>query len=195
MKYLFPKMEFIIWHGERDGQCLSAGRQCARNVISQTPGITRFAASRITNDVESAFKLFITEDIFKIILEMTNKEANRVTGRDVCNMNELKAFYGLRILAGLYKSRHESLRSLWDDSYGRPIFRATMSLKNFLQISKYVRFDDKTTRNPRRRHDMLAALRDIWDKFVERHPLMFNISSTITIDEMLVPFRGRCPFR
>ncbi|XP_068227725.1 piggyBac transposable element-derived protein 4-like [Palaemon carinicauda] len=124
-----------------------------------------------------------------------NTEANRVLGSgDIISLENLRAFYGLRLLVGIYKSHGESLGSLWDDTYRRPIFRATMSLETFMKYSTFLRFDDKETRARRRSTDKLAPIRDIWNIWVERLPLMYNIS-TVTVDEQLVPFRGKCPFR
>ncbi|XP_068212619.1 piggyBac transposable element-derived protein 4-like [Palaemon carinicauda] len=127
---------------------------------------------------------------------MTKKEANRILGSgDIISLENLSAYYGLRLLAGVYKSHGESLRSLWDDIYGRPIFRATMSLETFMKYSGFIRFHDKETRARRRSADKLAPIRDIWNIWVERLPLMYNISSTVTINEQLLPFRGKYPLR
>ncbi|KAJ8409433.1 hypothetical protein AAFF_G00228340 [Aldrovandia affinis] len=42
--------------------------------------------------------------------------------------------------------------------------------------------------------DKLAAIWDIWDKWLERLPLMYNPGPEVTVEERLVPFRGHCPF-
>lgn len=44
---------------------------------------------------------------------------------------EVKAFIGLLIPACVYKSNQEHLDELWCVKTGRPMFRATMSLKRF----------------------------------------------------------------
>ncbi len=79
--------------------------------------------------------------------------------------------------------------------WGGAIFRATMPLKMFHKLSGVVRFDDKTTRHVRRQTDKLAPIRDIWEKWVERLPLMYNPDLNVTVDECLVAFRGRCSFK
>ncbi len=99
------------------------------------------------------------------------------------------------ILAGLFKSQHESVRSLCDKETGRPIFAATMSEKRFLQINLALRFDDRLSRPDRHRRDKLAPIRDLWGRWSCRLPRMFNPGRDICIDEQLVPFRGRCSFR
>lgn len=100
----------------------------------------------------------------------------------------------LLILAGVYRSRNESTRSLWAEKSGRDIFRATMSHKRFQQISRALRFDDKLSR-PRRRRDKLSAIRKVWDLWTHRLELLFSPDRDICVDEQLVLFRGRCNFK
>lgn len=114
--------------------------------------------------------------------------------RDV-DWTDIEAYIGLLLLAGVYRSNNEALSSLWEAETGRAIFRAVMSLRRFRTLSKVIRFDDRATRPARRESDKLAPIRDVWNLWVERLPLMFNPGQDITVDECLVPFRGRCPFK
>ena len=70
-------------------------------------------------------------------------------------------------------------------------FRATMSLQTFKMISRVLRFDNRDTRA---RSDKPAPIRDVWDRWVQILPLMFNPGPEVTEDERLVPFWGKCPF-
>lgn len=108
---------------------------------------------------------------------------------------DIQAYIGLLILAGVYKSRNESTRSLWDVENGRSIFRATMSHCEFKLLNSTMRFDDRMTRPARYMHDKLAAFRTIWEKWTHRLPLLFNPGQDVCVDEKLVPFKGRCRFR
>ncbi|GBP62620.1 PiggyBac transposable element-derived protein 4 [Eumeta japonica] len=47
----------------------------------------------------------------------------------------------------------------------------------------------------RRESDRLAPIRDVWEKFIENCKKWYKPGSYITVDEQLVGFRGRCPFR
>ena len=171
-------------------------RMSAENIIKTVPGPTRMAVTRVT-DIKSAFELVMPNSIQKIILEMTNLEGRRVFGEKWKELDKthLDAYLGLLILAGVYKSKDESTASLWGAETGRAIFRATMSLETFHIFSRVIRFDNRETRAGRRERDKLAAVRTVWDKWVEQLPLLYNPGPNITVDERLVAFRGRCPFR
>ncbi|XP_021162792.2 piggyBac transposable element-derived protein 3 isoform X1 [Fundulus heteroclitus] len=174
----------------------SRGRPSSANVIKMTPGPTRFAITRI-DEIHSAFQLFISPPIERIILEMTNLEGRRVFQDKwkPLDRTDLNAYIGVLLLAGVYRSKGEATASLWNEETGRPIFRATMSLETFHMISRVIRFDNRDTRAGRRERDKLAAIRDVWDKWVEILPLLYNPGPYVSVDERLVPFRGRCPFR
>lgn len=99
------------------------------------------------------------------------------------------------LLAGVFRSHGEALESLWDDSKGRPIFRSTMTLRRFQNISRVLRFDKKSDRNERRARDKLAPIRDVWNRWECNIQKMYNPGEFTTVDEQLVTFRGRCPFK
>lgn len=99
----------------------------------------------------STFRMFITPEIEKIILDTTNLQGSRTYGDGWKGMDEtnLRAYVGLLILAGVYRSRGEAAASLWDAENGRAVFRGTMQLKVFYVYSKLLRFDDRETRQAR----------------------------------------------
>ncbi|XP_039633663.1 piggyBac transposable element-derived protein 4-like [Perca fluviatilis] len=159
-------------------------------------GPTAYARSRI-DDIKSTFDLFLPKPIEDVVLNMTNKEGQRVYGNKWRKMDhmDLQAYVGMLILAGVYRSSKEATSSLWHAESGRAIFRATMTLKMFHKISRVIRFDDKDTRDNRSARDKLAPIRNVWDKWVSLLPLMYDPGADVTVDERLVPFRGRCPFK
>ncbi|CAD7076630.1 unnamed protein product [Hermetia illucens] len=169
-------------------------RSNASFALHETPGRTLLASSRCT-DILSSFLLFM-EPIEKTIVEMTNLYGSRKYKElwlpvDIAS---LRAYYGLLILAGVYRSHGQCINELWDDQTGPPIFRATMTLKKFKLINECIRFDDKEQRKGIRSRDKLAPIRNVYDKWVNRLKMCYTVGKNVTVDEQLVPFRGRCPF-
>lgn len=58
-----------------------------------------------------------------------------------------------------------------------------------------LRFDDSDTREDRKKLDKLAPIREMFDGFIDWSKNYYNLSSNVTIDEMLESFRGPCSFR
>ncbi|XP_019220611.1 piggyBac transposable element-derived protein 3 [Oreochromis niloticus] len=160
-----------------------------------TPGPTLYAVARIST-LRSAFDLFVTEEILQLLCTHTNLHGRRKCEdwRDVDDV-EMRAYIGILILAGVYRSRREASRGLWADKTGRAIFRATMPLYRYAQISANIRFENKLTLPGRFRNDKLAAFRVLWEKWVARLHLLFNPGVDVCVDEQLVGFKGRCGFR
>ncbi|KAK7120985.1 hypothetical protein R3I94_020837 [Phoxinus phoxinus] len=184
----------ILWTSTTPSE--RRGRLPTHRVIKMTPGPTRFACSN-AKDIISTFELFFPDPIKKIMIEMSNLEGKRVFGKAWKSLDwtDLQAYFGLLILAGVYRSHHEALGSLWHGVSGRAIFRATMPLKTFSIMSRIFCFYKKVAESGRKKDDKLAPIRDIWEKWVQRLPLLYNPGPSITVDECLVPFRGRCPFK
>lgn len=86
------------------------------------------------------------------VCEESNLTINAISAQ------ELDAYIGLLLLAGVFRSAGESLCGLWDDKDGRSIFRATMSLKRFYVINRFLTFDDKESRANRRRYDKQISI-------------------------------------
>ncbi|KAI5100230.1 dual specificity protein phosphatase 26 isoform X1, partial [Silurus meridionalis] len=159
---------------------------------SVIPGPTGYATSSVTN-VESAFDLFFTEEMIDLVVRMTNLNGQRtVKNWTAVDSTDFRAYMGLLILAGVYRSRGESKRSLWNCHSGRPIFRATMSFNRFCEINGSLCFDDELQTPARLRDDKLAPIRSLWDMWTQRLPLLFTPGRDVTVDEQLVSFKGRC---
>ena len=115
--------------------------------------------------------------------------------RDTDNV-EMNAFLGLLLFAGTYHSNRMNLDDLWEtDGTGIDVFRLTMSLHRFRFLLCCIRCDDKATRASRKLLDNLSPIRDLFKTFFQNCLRNYSPSEFVTIDEMLVAFRGRCPFR
>lgn len=155
-------------------------------------GPTTHAAAQISDPL-SAFLIFI-EPIEETIVQMTNLQGVRVYKEkwEKVDLITMRAYYGLLLLAGVYRSNGESLLELWNIRKGRPIFSACMSLDRFKTINRCIRFDDKEERQ--RGRDKLAPIRNVFEKWVAGVKKMYIPGDFLTVDEQLLPFRGRSPF-
>lgn len=182
-------------------------RRRIRNIVTEVPGLTRYSAAATT--ILDTFNLFVTKEMKEKICLHTNEEASRVYNayneEHPDNKNiwmplaevELNAFIGILISAGALRCSKENTTEMWttDESIRRAIFTASMSRDRFVSIRTFLRFDDKITREERRATDKLAGIRELWDDFVETCKKSYIPRDTITVDEQLVGFRGKCPFR
>lgn len=185
--------------------CKSRSRTRTNNLIIHLPGPKGRAKNIDKNDITAVWKLFLTDNMLETILLHTNvKIRNRYEQFQVprpsytaeLDMIELNAFLGLLYLSGVMKSNHEDISALFaNDGTGRDVFRATMSVTRFLFILSCLRFDDALTRDQRKEHNKLAAIQECWNIFIANCESLYTPGEYLTIDEMLVPFRGRCSFK
>ena len=170
------------------------GRVPASNVIRQRPGLTGYAAQRITEDIVSSFNILFDHSMIETLITETNRQGQRKKG-DAWNSidsNEMNAYLGICILRGVYRSSNEPVRDLWNKHAGRKIFGETMSINRFEEIRAMLRFDNRLTRSSRIQRDKLAAVRLLIDGFISNAKLCYVHNDCVTIDEQLYPFKGRC---
>lgn len=176
-------------------------RSRSHNLIRKLPGVVGAAKSART-PLECWSCLF-SDDILNIIVQYTNQYIESIKPsfqreRDArpIDVIELRAFIGLLILAGVHRSNRQCLEDLWgSDGDGIEKFRLVMNLKRFKFIVRCLRFDDRVTREERRQTDKIAAVRQIFEKFVGNCQKYYSLGENVTIDEKLEGFRGRCNFR
>lgn len=171
------------------------------NIIRRLPG-PKNAAKNAKTPLE-CFELMIDDELLEIIVTCTNvyieNKVDRLSrqrdGRQT-DKQEMKAFFGLLLLAGAMRSGHQNLEEMWaKDGFGIEVFYCTMSLRRFQFLLQSIRFDSIIDRQARRALDKLAAFRNVFDLFIRNCVDNYVPSSFTTIDEQLVAFRGRCPFR
>lgn len=181
----------------------TTGRTRSHNIIVHLPGLKGAARNCVEKTPYSFWNLLIDDDIINIIVECTNEKiselsfsyGNTASFVEHTNFLEIKALFGLLYLTSVFKSNHEDVEGLFaNDGTGRDIFRATMSVKRFLFLLAALRFDSVATRNERL-NDKLRYISEVFNRFIENCKKCYIPGDCLTVDEMLVGFRGRCSFR
>lgn len=169
-----------------------------KNIVKILPGPRRVVRDSVS-PADVFLKLIDVNMIDEILLHTNSKIEKLRTRysrpRDCTDLTreELLATIGILIQIGLKKGRVVNVEELWaKDGTGMMLLRAAMSYRRFLLILRSLRFDDSTNRQERRKLDKLAAIRYIFDRFVQNIRKCYSMSELVTIDEMLHPFRGRC---
>lgn len=188
---LLSKDGKFMWKSELQASC---GRSKSENV-KLTLGPTRCASFKLQTNTLHSFFPFSNSEYHTKHRKIEGKEMFDDSWKNLNNV-DLEAFIGLLLLSGVYKSRNESTESKWDATMGRNDFRATMPLENITMISSFLRFDDRKAQPRRREIEKFAAIREVWDKWVELLPMFYNPEMYVTVNEQqLFAFRGKCPFR
>lgn len=148
------------------------------------------------------FELFITDEIIQELVQWTNVEISKkitdsMTSATFADTNptKIKAFIGILTLSAAMKDNHLSTVELFDSSFTGSRYVAVMSRDRFDFILRCLRMDDKTLRPARRQQDPFIPVRKVWDLFIAQCKMNYSPGSNVTIDEQLLGFRGRCPFR
>lgn len=180
---------------------LKSVRTKPHNLITHLPGVKGNA--RVAKTAVDCWNNLFTEEMLAMIVEYTNQYIDSIRSkfsreRDVkyTDLIEIKAFIGLLYLAGAYRGNRQNLEELWGkEGDGIEKFGLVMNIKRFKTLMRCLRFDDRKTREDRKKIDRLAPIRDIFLKFVKNCQESYIPGENVTIDEMLPGFRGNCPFR
>nr|CAI5831227.1 unnamed protein product [Callosobruchus analis] len=177
------------------------GRLQSKNLVVHLPGI-KGKAKDATNILEF-WNVLLDDEILSVIVTHTNQEivrktqniANLQSYQDPTTIVEIKALIGLLYKAGVKRNSGLNVFELWSLRDGESIFRMTMPLNRFKFLISALRLDDKSTRDTRKKQDKLAAIREVWDEFIKNCTNSYTPYEYCTVDEQLMGFRGKCPFR
>ena len=137
----------------------------SKRVINQVkfsgkPGPTSFATRRIDSTALSAFNCIIEKSIVDSIVNSTNAEAERSNDSFRLNFEILYLFIGVLLCRGVF-CKSVAVRDLWSKLYGLPIIAELMSKQKFCKIMRFMRFEDRKTRQTRRSSDKFCLIRKI----------------------------------
>jgi len=154
---------------------------------------------RVLDSPSDSVHLYLDDEFCYMLLKFTNEELNRRREAKIIadthynrdfDLIGLKAAVGLLILIGVMSGKRESLEQMWSEGTGRPKLRSTMLLKRFKTFLGTGRVDDKSTRSARQQNDKLAAIREMFNSFVDKCHTLYEPLLFVCIDETLVSFRG-----
>lgn len=175
-------------------------RDPSMNAVQTSKGSTRECKS--IYDPISCFNMFFTDLIISEIVQWTNVEIslnckNGMTSATFVDTNayEIRALIGLLALSAALKDSHLSTDDLFNTIYSGTQYTAIMSRDRFDFLMRCLRMDDKTLRTALQPNDAFLPVRNIWELFIKQCQTSYIPGSHTTIDEHLLGFRGRCPFK
>ena len=178
------------------------GRTRSHNILTQASGPTG-AARRPRMTFQEAFNCIFDDTMIELVVLYTNEyiallqpQFAQSSHCRFTNRVEIQAYIGCLYITGVLRSNHLSFEDIWAfDGTGCDLIRAIMSCQRFLFLSRVLRFDSRADRARRRETDKMTAIRDLLEKFVANCKSSYSPSDVLTIDESVLPFRGRCSFR
>ena len=188
------KKDNIVW--SNTPVCDARGREPARNIIS-----TEAKAVTTVDNYADAFFQFFDNYVWRSTVEHTNQyiqilNVKRPEPARLTDVDELKALVGLLLICAQDKSEHCDVDYLWyDDEMCRPILKLVMSAHRFRFLLRVLRFDNRTTREYRKKLDCFYPIRDLAEHVNKNFAERFVPTEAVVIDEMLWKYRGKVHFR
>ena len=193
----------VEWDAVRENNQRNSGRLLKRNIFQNKPGPRN--ATRFVADPKESFSLFIPDSLIDSVLKLTNNristfhkqfpELAQVAANRLIDLDELKAYFGILYLRAALKQNLRDSYSIWYHESSCSIFPVTMSLNRFSFITRFLQFDDRSTREERKKYDNFACFRDFFQKVNENNAKARYPSPCLAIDETLYPYRGLINFK
>ncbi|XP_039481962.1 piggyBac transposable element-derived protein 4-like [Drosophila santomea] len=176
------------------------GKVSAINIVQTARGPTR--ACKLLLEPLSCFNLFFTDAIILELVTWTNTEIGlnrksnmtKATFGDT-NIHEIRALIGILVLTAALKDNHLTTDEIFNSNFSGTRYCSTMSRDRFNFLIRCLRMDDKSLRPSLQIADRFMPVRKVWDMFIEQCKTSYTPGSHTTIDEQLLGFRGRCPFK
>ena len=168
-------------------------RNCER--FSANPGVKpSYARSMV--EIESSFKQFITPEMLEAVVLHTNKYALSICPKfELTDVHELCRFIGCLIYCGVFKAKREYHKDMWSQDHGRSALKKCFSRDRFCNLMRFIRFDDVLDRHKSERRGRLDPIDQFFKHFIANSQSIYVSDFSLTIDEMMIPFRGRCIFK
>lgn len=169
---------------------------------SRVPGMNIEMREQIT--ALQMLNQFLSKDFWNIIVTESNRYASQ-TIRDVTrelkqleeywkdtNIDEIQAYFALCILMAQVKK--PNIQSYWSrrSIIETPIFRKTMPLRRFTQLSHFLHFSNNEDGD---KDDRLSKLRIIIDYLNEKFISIYTPDEYVSLDESLMKYTGRMSYK
>ena len=120
----------------------------------------------------------------RLVCKYTNGKAQRRGDKEFfLALADLEQFIALLCELAIYGKGHP-VAFLWSKKYDIPIFFETMSRRHFLNILKYLRFDDKPNRvRSGPAADKFAPIRHVFEEFSTSCQKNHTCDFSLTVDE------------
>ncbi|KAK2702884.1 hypothetical protein QYM36_018532 [Artemia franciscana] len=142
------------------------------------------------------FRMFITEDILSNIVDQTNLNAMRKKNLALkLSLEELRRFLGVQMLMSILKL--PAIRMYWENGIRYSPVADTMSRDRFISLRSFLHICYDTLMIPKGEvgHDKLFKIRRLYDAFRENLKKNRQRNEIQSIDEQMIPFKGRIGFR
>lgn len=152
------------------------------------------SAPGITKEIDYFLEIF-DDTLFSLIVDQTNLYAQQKPVRNwvPLTVQELKSYIGCLILMGIHPLPR--LENYWssDPLLGYKGVYEVMNSKKFKKITEALHCNDNTQCPPRDSpdYDKLYKLRPVIDFLNEKLSNIYKSSSCVSIDESMIPFKGR----
>lgn len=172
----------------------SSSRTPQRNIVN----IQRCV--QVNSNIETEKDAFMTlfSKPLDIVLTYTNQEIDRRAPKykdqrftHKTDKIEIEALIGLLFYAAVNKDSRKSTTEMWAPT-STPVYKSIISESRFNFLLLCLRFDDKDSRD---KEDKFAPIREAWKIFIDSCTKAYQPGCYATIDEQLLGFRGKCPFR
>lgn len=158
----------VEWETIRENNRHNSGRLPERKVLQNKPG-PRNAARSVADPLES-FSLFITDSLIETIAQFINNRIStfheefpdlaKVAANRLVDLDEIKAYFGILYLRAALKQNLRNSYLIWYHESSCSIFPATMRLNRFSFITRFLQFDDRSTREEHKKYDKFACFRE-----------------------------------
>ena len=120
------------------------------------------------------------------------KKISNIIHRDITDLTEMKAFIGIFYIRATLKVNTVQTwhNQIWYNESSNDLFAATVSLKRFHFLTRFIEFDDKASGKERRQFDKFACIRDFFKTVNEKNASMRISSPYLAKDETFYPYRG-----